>query len=64
MSDGAIMKKRADPKPKIDWSRANAMSPRQRRAAARKDPDAKPMTDKEWTSALRVARVQGKRPPR
>ena len=51
------MKKTAKRSPKIDWSRADAMSAKQRRAAAIADPDNRPMTDKEWAAAPRVPRV-------
>jgi putative transcriptional regulator len=43
--------------PKIDWSRADAMTAKQRRTAALADPDNKPMTDREWAAAPRVPRV-------
>jgi putative transcriptional regulator len=45
-------------KTKIDWSRLDAMTPAQRRAAAMADPDARPMTDKEWAKAKRVPRIR------
>ena len=51
------MKKTAKRIPKIDWSRADAMTAKQRRAAAMADPDNKPMTDEEWTAAPRVPQV-------
>lgn len=51
------MKKTARHTPKIDWSRADAMTAKQRRAAASADPDNKPMTDDEWAVAPRVPRV-------
>jgi len=38
------MKKTAKNKPKIDWSRVDAMSEAERHAAAMADPDARPMT--------------------
>ena len=41
----------------IDWSRADAMTAKQRHAAAIADPDARPMTDEEWASAPRMPRV-------
>ena len=50
------MKKTAEPA-KIDWSRADAMTPKQRQAAAKADPDARPMTDAEWARAPRVPQV-------
>jgi len=43
--------------PKIDWSRADAMSASERHAAAMADPDARPMTDEEWARARRVPQV-------
>jgi putative transcriptional regulator len=39
------------------WSRAEAMTAKQRRAAARADPDNKPMTEAEWRAAPRVPPV-------
>jgi hypothetical protein len=39
------MKKTAKRKGAIDWRRADAMSAKQRRAAAMADPDNRPMTD-------------------
>jgi putative transcriptional regulator len=53
MSIAATMKKT-----KIDWSRLDAMTPAQRRAAAMADPDARPMTDEEWAKAKRVPRIR------
>jgi len=53
----ATMKKTAKRTPKIDWSHADAMTAKQRRAAAIADPDNRPMTDKEWAAAPRVPRV-------
>ena len=41
----------------IDWSRADAMTAKQRHAAAIADPDARPMTDEEWACAPRMPRV-------
>ena len=51
------MKKTAKRKPAIDWSRADAMTARQRRAAAMADPDNRPMTDAEWAAAPRIPQV-------
>jgi len=51
------MKKTAKRPATIDFGRADAMSAKQRRAAAMTDPDNRPMTDAEWTAALRVPRV-------
>jgi hypothetical protein len=45
------MKKTAKRTPKIDCSRADAMTAKQRRAAATADPDNRPMTDEEWAAA-------------
>jgi putative transcriptional regulator len=56
-SDDAIMRKTAKRPRKIDWSRSNAMTPKQRRAAAWADPDNKPMTEAEWRAAPRVPQV-------
>src|SRR5205807_5862568 len=50
-------------KPKIDWSRVNAMTEAERHAAAMADPDARPMTEAEWARAPRVPQVQC-HPPR
>jgi putative transcriptional regulator len=51
------MKKTANRTTKIDWSRADAMTAKQRRAAATADPDNQPMTDAEWAAAPRVPQV-------
>ena len=51
------MKKTAKRIPKIDWSRADAMTAKQRRAAAMADPDNRPMTEREWAAAPRVPQV-------
>jgi putative transcriptional regulator len=52
------MKKTAKRAPKIDWSRADAMTAKQRRVAAQADPNnRRPMTDEEWAAAPRVPRV-------
>jgi putative transcriptional regulator len=51
------MKKTARRKHEFDWSRADAMTSRQRRAAAIADPDNRPMTDAEWAAAPRVPQV-------
>jgi putative transcriptional regulator len=51
------MKKTARGKPKIDWSRVDAMTESERHAAAMADADARPMTDAEWAHAPRVAQV-------
>jgi putative transcriptional regulator len=56
-SDDATMKKTAKRPRKIDWSRADAMTAKQRRAAAWADPDNKPMTEAEWRAAPRVPQV-------
>jgi putative transcriptional regulator len=50
------MKRTAKDKPKIDWSRVDAMSEAERHAAAMADPDARPMTN-AWTRAPRVPQV-------
>jgi putative transcriptional regulator len=57
VNDDATMKKTAKCKPKVDWSRADAMTAKQHRAAAQADPDNRPMTDEEWAAAPRVPRV-------
>jgi putative transcriptional regulator len=51
------MKRTAKRKSAIDWSRADAMSAKQRRAAALADPDDRPMTDEEWAAAPRIPQV-------
>lgn len=51
------MRKTAKHTPKVDFRRADAMSAKQRRAAARADPDNRPMTDAEWAAAPRVPQV-------
>jgi putative transcriptional regulator len=51
------MRKPAKRPHKIDWSRADAMTAKQRRAAARADPDNRPMTEAEWRAAPRVPQV-------
>lgn len=51
------MKKTARRRPNIDFSRADAMSATQRRAAAMADPDNRPMTDAEWAAAPRLPQV-------
>jgi putative transcriptional regulator len=43
---------------KHDWSRADAMTDAEVRAAAAKDPDAKAMTDDEFARAKRVPRTK------
>jgi putative transcriptional regulator len=51
------MKRIAKRESHIDWSRADAMTAKQRRAAAFADADNKPMTDEEWGAAPRVPQV-------
>jgi putative transcriptional regulator len=51
------MKATSEKKPKIDWSRLDATNAAQRHAAAMADPDARPMTEKEWAAAPRVPQV-------
>jgi len=51
------MRKTARRTPTIDFSRADAMSAKQRRDAAMADPDNRPMTDAEWAAAPRVPQV-------
>jgi putative transcriptional regulator len=51
------MKKIAEHKVKIDWSRIDAMTEAERHVAAMADPDARPMTDEEWDRAPRVPPV-------
>jgi putative transcriptional regulator len=54
----ATMKKTVKQPPKIDWSRADAMTTKQRRATAKGDPDNRPMTDEEWSAAPRVPQIR------
>jgi len=54
MSDADTTTKTA----KFDWSRADAMTDEEVRAAAIKDPDSRPMTDAEWDAAPRVPGVK------
>src|SRR5436190_10634840 len=56
-SDDATMRKPAKHARKIDWSRADAMTAKQRRTAAWADPDNKPMTEAEWRAAPRLPQV-------
>ena len=51
------MKKTAKRTATIDFSRADAMSAKQRRAAAMADPDNRPMSEAEWAAAPRVPQV-------
>jgi putative transcriptional regulator len=51
------MKRTAKGKPKIDWSRVDAMTESERHAAAMADADARPMTDVEWAHAPRVPQI-------
>ena len=51
------MKRTTKKKSKIDWRAVDAMSEKERHAAAMADPDARPMTDDEWAAARRVSRV-------
>src|SRR5262245_19060348 len=57
LSRVVTMKKTAKRKSKIDWSYADAMTAKQRRAAALADPDNRPMTADEWAAAPRVPQV-------
>jgi putative transcriptional regulator len=52
------MKKTTRGSSRIDWSRADAMTAKQRRAAAMADPDNRPMTDQEWATATRVPQIR------
>jgi putative transcriptional regulator len=51
------MKRTARKKSKLDWRAVDAMTEKERRAAAMADPDARPMTDDEWAAAPQVPRV-------
>lgn len=51
------MKATARKKTKTDWSGLDTMTDAERRAAARADPDARPMTDEEWEAAPRVPQI-------
>ena len=46
------------PTEKHDWSRADAMTDAEVHAAAMRDPDARPMTDKEFANAQPVPRAR------
>jgi len=48
------MKATVRKKPKIGWSRLDAITSAERHAAAMADPDARPMTEEEWAAAPRV----------
>src|SRR5258708_3773950 len=56
-NDDGIMNRTAKRRPKIDWSRADAMTEAERHTAALADPDARPMTNAEWARAPRVPQV-------
>jgi putative transcriptional regulator len=43
--------------PKVDWSRADTMTEKERHAAAMADLDARPMSDEEWARAPKTPRV-------
>lgn len=58
MSNASTTKKTAKTESKIDWSRFDAMTAEQRHAAAMADPDARPMTEKEWKQMPRVPQVK------
>ena len=51
------MKKTRNKRPKIDWSRADAMTAKQRHAAAMADPDAQPIRKKDLPRMPRVPQV-------
>jgi len=51
------MKKTAKRRAKTDCSRFDAMTEEERHAAARADPDARPMTEEEWAAAPRVPQI-------
>jgi putative transcriptional regulator len=51
------MKKTASNQQKIDWTKADSMSPSERHAAAMADADARPMTDEEWAHSPRVPQI-------
>jgi putative transcriptional regulator len=51
------MKASARKKIRTDWTALDAMTEAERRAAARADPDARPMTDGEWDAAPHVPQV-------
>jgi putative transcriptional regulator len=44
---------------KIDWSRADAMTDKEHRAAAEADPDCKPIQPEDLAAMPRVPRVKG-----
>jgi putative transcriptional regulator len=51
------MKRTGKDRQRIDWSRADAMTAKERHVAAMADPDNRPMTESEWRTARRVPRV-------
>ncbi|MGQ0673474.1 MAG: helix-turn-helix domain-containing protein [Hyphomicrobium sp.] len=58
MSGASITKKIAKAETKNDWTRFDAMTAKQRHAAAMADPDARPMTASEWKVSPRVPQVK------
>ena len=57
MSDGDTMKKTIE-MGKNDWSRLDAMSAKDRTAAAHRDPDAKPLTPDDFARMKRTPQVK------
>jgi putative transcriptional regulator len=51
------MKATARKRIKTDWNDLGSMTDEERRAAARADPDARPMSNEEWETAPRVPRI-------
>jgi putative transcriptional regulator len=45
-------------RPKIDWSRFDAMTDKERHAAALLDPDARPMTENDFARMTRTPQVK------
>jgi uncharacterized protein (DUF4415 family) len=57
------MKKRSSNEPRrrrTDWSRLDALSDRHIAAAARNDPDAAPILDKDWFATARIVMPEPK----
>ena len=49
---------KATKRPKTDWSRFDAMTGKERHAAALRDPDAQPMTEKDFARMKRTPQVK------
>jgi putative transcriptional regulator len=59
MSDDSTTKKTADrSRAKTDWTALDAMTEKEKRAAALSDPDAQPITKEKWDRMKRVPRTK------